>query len=79
MRRLTIVTGFAVVVVVGKADVLAGQNKASGSEAALDCGAPYVDHNLLINCASSHSSCLTVTILMMYLLSIRAIAMTRLK
>lgn len=23
----------------------AGQNKASGSEAALDCGAPYVDHN----------------------------------
>lgn len=33
------------VVVVGKADVLAGQNKASGSEAALDCGASYVDHN----------------------------------
>jgi hypothetical protein len=45
MRRFSIAAGCAVVVVVGKADVLVGQNKTSGSEAALDCGALYIDRS----------------------------------
>jgi len=70
MRRLTIAAGCAVVVIVDKADVLAGQNKASGSKAALDCGPLASTETLQISCASGHSSCLTITTLMMYLLSI---------
>jgi hypothetical protein len=78
MRGMTIAADCAVVIVVDKADVLAGQNKASGSEAAFDCGASYVDR-YPANQLRTNSSCLTIAILIMCLLSIQAIAMTRLK